>query len=655
MSGRGGGRGWYYKEKYGGGRGRGRGGGGGGGGGGGRDGDDPGSEPPAKRFQEDWKAEAGGGGGGGGAREDYGLQRGVLGDSEQLRRELLRLDGKGYKAYRDVEGAWTFPRPAFTLHIDHGDPYAAPSRLRVRVPAATAGLPPALLQGGRARAVALRDWLARRFAAVANTATRQARAGASSSPSWNQAGWHGAKGGDITVDAPGQHVLERTAVLLSPDGGVEARFTVGLPAQGRSIMGQWAAQMLVANLPGWVQSGLVYANLDADAIWRHVSAVEDAEALRAALPAAGLVAFVADGSVLPRLSGASDLPMPAPSAPVPFRAPDSLAAELPTPHSGTLRGLGVRAGVTLVVGGGFHGKSTLLDALQVGCYNHVPGDGRERVVALEDAVKIRAEDGRRVEGEALELGSRLLLLDEDTCATNLMVRDARMAQLVEREPITPLTERIGALRAAGVSAVIVTGGSGDYLGLADTVVCMDEYRAVDLTSRAREISARHAAPSPSAAAALARPPVPVPPPRGAAPAEGFEGYGPVAQRRVAAVSGEGAPGGLKVAARGLGVISYGAAEIQLTAVEQLVDRSQTRAIAEAVRWVHARVAAGARGSVAQLLGELEAAMDAQARFYGRLFGGLDVLSPRQLVGWLARPRRFEIAAALNRLRTLRVA
>ncbi|KIY95094.1 hypothetical protein MNEG_12867 [Monoraphidium neglectum] len=310
------------------------------------------------------------------------------------------------------------------------------------------------------------------------------------------------------MDAPSQHVLERSAVLLLPDGTLEARFTVGLPAQGRSIMGQWAAQILVQNLPGWVEQGLLYARQDQAAIWHHIQVVEDTEALRAALPAAGLVA------------GASDAPMPAASA-VPFSAPDPLAVTLAAPHRGAVRGLGVRAGVTLIVGGGFHGKSTLLDAIQVGCYNKVPGDGRELVVSLEDCVKasggcgrlqavaavgpalIRAEDGRRVEGvdirpfigdlpggrdtaafrsddasgstsqaaniqagigrraggawggggafgaalrerwEALEAGSRLLLLDEDTCATNLMVRDARMAALVAREPITPLTQRIG--------------------------------------------------------------------------------------------------------------------------------------------------------------------------------------------------------------------
>ncbi|KAI8472241.1 MAG: hypothetical protein J3K34DRAFT_213442 [Monoraphidium minutum] len=589
----------------------------------------------------------------------------MLGDQQGLKAALLRLDGKGYKAYRDVEGGWAFP--SFTLHVDHvqGDPYAAPSRLRVRVPAAVAGFP-SHLWAGRVRKVALCDWLARRFSTLANTATRQ-----------NQQGWHGAKGGDVSMDAPSQHVLERSAVLLLPDGGVEARFTIGLPAQGRSIMGQWAAQILAQNLPGWVDQGLVYARQDQAAIWRHIQVVEDTDALRAQLEGVGLVAFVGDGSILPRLSGASDLPMTDASA-VPFAAPESLAVTLAAPHRGPVRGLGVRAGVTLIVGGGFHGKSTLLDAIQVGCYDKVPGDGRELVVSLADCVKIRAEDGRRVEGvdirpfisglpggrgtaafrsddasgstsqaaniqEALEVGSRLLLLDEDTCATNLMVRDGRMAALVEREPITPLTQRIGALRGHGVSSVLVMGGSGDYLGLADTVICMDSYSALDFTDRAHAIAAAHAAAASAAA----------PPPDAAAGGGGarIEGYGPVPRRLPAALHPEG-PDGLKVAARAVGLISYGTQDIQLAAVEQLVDRSQTRAVADALKWLHARINAanggggGGRRSLVQLLDELEAAIDEK---------GLDALSPRQLLGSYARPRRFEVAAALNRLRSLRVA
>lgn len=186
-------------------------------------------------------------------------------------------------------------------------------------------------------------------------------------------------------------MLERSAVLVAPDGALEARFTVGLPARGRSVMGQWAAQILVDSLPGWVADGLVYSRqsaADARGAWRHIQTVEDAEALRGALAARGLVAFVADGAVLPRATGASDAPMAAPPA-LPFESPPELAVTLETPHSGAVRGMGVRAGVTVVVGGGFHGKSTLLDAIQSGCYDKAPGDGRERVVALADCVKVR--------------------------------------------------------------------------------------------------------------------------------------------------------------------------------------------------------------------------------------------------------------------------
>jgi predicted ABC-class ATPase len=307
-----------------------------------------------------------------------------------------------------------------------------------------------------------------------------------------------------------------------------------LPARGRSVLGQWASSILLQNLPRYVQSGLLYAQLDRRALQAHVECVEDTQALREQLPGLGLVAFVGDGSILPRKSGASDEPMPAHQA-VPFRAPDSLAVTLQLPNRGAVRGLGIRRGVTLICGGGFHGKTTLLKAIEAGVYNKVPRDGRELIATDPTAVKIRAEDGRRVEAvnispfianlpfgkdttnfatpdasgstsqaaniqEALEVGARTLLVDEDTSATNFMIRDARMQELVSgaREPITPFIVKLPALAAQrGVSCVLVIGGSGQYFDVADTVICMDEYLPADVTAQAQAISRRHAGPGDS--------------------------------------------------------------------------------------------------------------------------------------------------------------
>jgi len=206
------------------------------------------------------------------------------------------------------------------------------------------------------------------------------------------------------VDTPGQTVLERSAVLITPTY-IEARFTVALPAAGRSIVSKLAHAALVDMLPQYVHAGLVFSSLDQVALQQHVECVEDATFLRQALPGLGLVAFVADGSVLPRLSGACDRPMVTalPSGNsgsgdtvVTFVSPATMAVTVALPNRGVVVGMGLREGVTLITGGGFHGKTTLLKAVEQGVYNHIPGDGREFVVTSESAVKIRAEDGRCV-------------------------------------------------------------------------------------------------------------------------------------------------------------------------------------------------------------------------------------------------------------------
>ncbi len=295
---------------------------------------------------------------------------------DDLRRILLRIDGKGYKAYKDIRGTYGFP--FFTLYIDHvqGDPFAAPSRLRVRVPQQVAQYP-ADTFSNRSRRIGLESYLAEAFASAARRLAARRGSG---------------KSGLIEIDAPRQEMLERTALNVTADY-VEARFVVGLPAQGRRVLGRQANHMLYDDLPTIIDAALLYENNRADVIMRYVQTSEDADALRAALAARGLVAFVAEGSVLPRGSGVDNRPLKTGTI-VPFQSPESLQVEIALPNKGNVRGMGVLAGVTLIVGGGFHGKSTLLNALERGVYNHKPDDGRELVATHPAAVKIRAEDGR---------------------------------------------------------------------------------------------------------------------------------------------------------------------------------------------------------------------------------------------------------------------
>jgi predicted ABC-class ATPase len=594
--------------------------------------------------------------------------------ARELEQLLERLDGRGYKAYREIEGAWQFPE--FTLHVDRvqSDPFAAPSKLRVRVPLDVVFLAEDLFDGA-VRRTACSAWLARAFRSAIE-AQRPPRMGSG-------------KGGLISIDAGGQEVLERTAVVFGQDF-VEARIEVGLPAAGRRALGREAIRLLVEGLPRLVSRAWIDRSDADEAALRHfVDCVENQECVRAALADRGLVAFVGDGAILPRASGASEQPMEADHV-LPFVSPEAFRVEIDVPRADAgmpgriWRGMGVPRGVVLLVGGGYHGKSTLLRAIERAVVSHVPGDGRETVVSDPRLVKIRAEDGRAVTGvdiqafidqlpprpgepddrdtrcfstedasgstsqaaniaEALEVGATGLLLDEDTSATNFMVRDARMQALVhpEDEPITPFLDRVRALwEDFGVSSLIVMGGSGDYFEVADAVVELHAYQPRDTTARARAIAAT----SPTERRSEPHTPLRAPIPRSPDPASFDARRG---DREV------------KVSARGRDEILFGRTTIDLRAVEQLFDPSQTRAIAGAMllmktllvkeQPLQARDERGGPTTLTELLDAIEALLDER---------GLDLLDPfhrpERHPGALARPRRFELAAAINRMRGLRV-
>jgi predicted ABC-class ATPase len=440
------------------------------------------------------------------------------------------------------------------------------------------------------------------------------------------------------------------------DGGhVEARLGVGLPARGRSVDARAARTVLLEELPRVVEAALGPGRVDLEAARRHVETVEDASHLRGLLPSLGLVAFVADGSILPRESGASDHPLR--EDVVPFRAPLEYRVEVELPNTGSVSGMGVPEGVTLIAGGGFHGKSTLLSALSWGVYDHVPGDGRELVVTRGDAVKVRAEDGRSVAGvdisamigelpggkdtrdfstpnasgstsqaaniaEALEAGTSLLLVDEDTSATNFMIRDERMRELVRKEPISPFIDLVRPLyETLSVSTVVVVGGVGDYLDAADRVILMEDYAPSDATKRAREITERHP---------------------GRALSEGG-GISPPRPRRLRSSSLDLRRGRRETArSKGMHTIELGRERVDLSYLEQLAEAGQTEAIARMIGEF-----AGGGGS--RVLRELvegslatveESGLDSLGNFHGH-------------PGAMTLPRPQELAAAVNRISSLR--
>ncbi|RRO20505.1 ATPase [Saccharopolyspora rhizosphaerae] len=551
------------------------------------------------------------------------------GDAARLRQELRGMHGSGYGRYKSLTGAWRFDE--FTLQVQRvqPDPYAPASRVQVTVDPEVADLPPDL-HSSTVRSRALAGYLVRALHRELS-------------------------GSRLRVDAGGQQVLDRSSCQIRPDGAVQVRMGIDLPARGRSIDGHGAAHTLCEELPEVVDAALRWAVADQRAAREFVDSLEDTDALRAALPERGLVAFVADGAILPRRSGIDERPL---REAVPFSSPESMRVRIKLPNRGEITGMGVPEGITLIVGGGFHGKSTLLRALEHGVYDHVPGDGRELVVARTDAVKVRAEDGRRVHRvdvspfvshlptgadtrdfstdnasgstsqaasitEAVEAGAGVLLVDEDTAATNLMIRDARMQALVAKdaEPLTPFVDLIRPLHTThGVSTVLVMGGSGDYMDVADHVLMMDAYRARDVTAQAREL-------------AEARP---------TGRHTEAEGYPPMRHRVVdPACIGTDRP---KIRARGTDALSLGESTIELRGVEQIVDSSQVTGIGLALVGMARRGLLDGRRTLREALEVLGA--DIAER-------GVHAVDEK-FVGDFAVPRPLEVAAALNRLRVLRI-
>ena len=430
-------------------------------------------------------------------------------NKEDLKKELIKIDHKSYGMYKTLGGSYSYGN--YILHIDHvqGDPFASPSRLRFEVKKETHGFPEEYYEEKRRR-LALEDQVLRRF-------LRQLR-------QLDKGSMGSGKSGRITTCPANQTVQERIAVVFSKDR-MELRFEMGFPARGRTIMAKEMQKLVFDILPELAESCLFYRKWDTKSksfLEKAVFLADDQKELRRQLKERGLTGFVANGAILPRESGISDRPM---RDAVPFISPESLQIEIELPHKGKMIGMGIPKGITVIVGGGYHGKSTLLKALEQGVYNHIAGDGREYVVADATGMKIRAEDGRSIlhtdislfinhlpagqdtvdfssenaSGstsqaanliEAMEAGAELLFLDEDTSATNFMIRDKVMAKLVsdEKEPITILLRHIrGIYKTMGISFIIVVGSSGDYLSVADLVLQLDHYKVKDVTKEAKEI------------------------------------------------------------------------------------------------------------------------------------------------------------------------
>ena len=511
--------------------------------------------------------------------------------STDLQQTLRSIDHKSYPAYKSLKGTYRFP--AYALSIDHvqGDPFASPSHISIRIPLKRAGFPQFCLTNTLTR-VTLSDYLTRQFAAQVAKFSFHAKGSG--------------KSGLISVSQCGPEVLERTACQVDSDpqtGCITVRFFVGFPANGRSINAKELEKILFDFLPVCVEKTFYYRNLNAAEVKQTIDLCEDQDTIREEMKKRNLVAFVADGAVLPRESGVSSRPMKGACA---FTSPESLRISLQLPHKGHITGMGIPQGITLIVGGGYHGKSTLLNALDMGVYNHITGDGREYVLTDESALKLRSEDGRFIKDidislfindlpngkdthrfstedasgstsqaagiiEGMESGSRVFLLDEDTSATNFMVRDAFMQRLIapDKEPITPFLERARDLYTqAGISTVLVAGSSGAFFHIADTVIQMDSYVPVDITEKAKTLCSEYPLPQTPVRPFLM-------PQSHRIMTTDPKGAGKKRDYRTGAVRGEES---LKVKLQGKDGFSLGKQNVDLRYIEQLTDSEQTAAL-----------------------------------------------------------------------------
>ena len=427
--------------------------------------------------------------------------------SIDLRNLLKQIDHKSYPAYKDTKGKYDFKD--YVLSIDHvqGDPFAAPSKVSLIVPGTVAKFDSYYFEN-QYKKVAFEDHLLRRMAKVIKDYSFKAKGSG--------------KSGLLGISEPKQEILNRSAcVVNNKNGDITVRMEIGFPANGRTINARELEKILFDFLPACVKQTLFSISYNKNELERVVHLAEDQQYIRDQLKEQGLTAFVANGAILPRKSGVSQLPM---KEAVVFTSPESLEVTMTLPHKGVIKGMGIRKGITLIVGGGYHGKSTLLKALELGVYNHVAGDGREYVITDESAMKLRAEDGRSIQKvdismfirnlpngrdtvsfytedasgstsqaantvEAIEMGSKVFLIDEDTSATNFMIRDELMQRVVHRdvEPIIPFIDRVEELyKEYGISTILVAGSSGSYFHKADTIIQMNRYEPVEITEFAKK-------------------------------------------------------------------------------------------------------------------------------------------------------------------------
>lgn len=555
-----------------------------------------------------------------------------------LKRELEKIDGRGYKTYKTLEGQYSFED--YILSIDHvqGDPFASPSRIRVIVNSNNNF--PKNLFDEKYKKITICDFLTRLFS--------------KNIYKYGEKVFGSGKSGLIEISKCSQQVIERTSIIINNEK-IEARFYVGFPARGRSVLSKELEKILFNIIPNIVKNTLIYNNINIKALNDKLKLLEDQEFIRKQLKDKKLIAFIANNSILPRESGISQKPLKDGKK---FISPKELEVEFNTPNRGLIKGMGIPEGITLIVGGGYHGKSTFLKALELGVYNHIEGDGREFVITDNTALKVRAEDGRAITKtdislfinnlpngkdtkkfytenasgstsqaaniiEGIESGTKLFLIDEDTSATNFMIRDSVMQQLVskDKEPITPFIDVARSLyKQKGISTILVAGSSGDFFDIADLVIQMDNYEPYEVTKKAKALS------------------------RGITNVNENLKVDIDFNRVILKGTIESSPKGVKVKTLGKDGISINKENIDLRAVEQIVDNEQLNTIGAIMKYAENKLM-GKNLTLAQIADNITEELKNNLIGIENIKGGY---------GSFAIVRKQEIMCAYNRYRKIKI-
>lgn len=562
-----------------------------------------------------------------------------------LRSKLNRIDKNSYKLYKNIQGSYDFGE--YKLTIDHvqADPFAPPSKITIAIKLTKTQFPKKLYDNSN-KSKGFRDALARVVAKTIRRLTKSNRGTGNS--------------GVFVITYGKQKILERNSIVIQGDELI-VRLMVGLPAFGRRVAAIQATEMFFDELPAVIDECFYWAKLDSRYFNSFVHLIEKQEFIRKQLSAKKLICFIADAAILPRKSGVEDTPLQ--QDVVKFKSPKSLQVSMDLPDGSTITGMGVPQGVILITGGGFHGKSTLLNAIQTGIYNHIPGDGREFVVSSRDIVKVRAEDGRNVANvnistfinnlpngksgvnfctdnasgstsqatnimEAIEMGATTILMDEDSSAMNFLIRDKRMRKLIpsDKEPITPYIDMAQQLyNEIGLSTILVVGGSGDYIDVADTVIMLEDYKVLDVTDKAKAIAEKYRYTDIHQTGGHIAISHRIPLPKSISASKG---------KREA-----------KISVFDTGII-FGRNRIELSAWEHIDDRTQYNTIGDILYYALKCGYIDGKTKILDVMNKVLSDIEAY---------GLDVIwqkTPQRGWNYYCEVRAVDIAAALNRLRTL---